>query len=689
MESYSYYSYLSAAVAYALLIPLVLSGFQKNQLFVPLFTAVVGSIVWAGYTAFTIRSDEVFVADSLPYETLRNIAWFLFLAAIIVKKQLNEDYAVLFKSGIAHLIFLFSTILFFLEFEPAWLAPLNRYLGSDLRLFAHVVSAIIGLILIEQIYRNTFSEQRWSIKYLCLGLGALFIVDFILYSKSLLFDTLDTSLWNSRGIINALIMPMLAISILRMQENITTLTVSRKLIFHTTILFGSGLYLILMSIAGFYIRDYGGNWGEVAQTLFIFLGIVLLLVLFVSGKIRALIKVYFSKHFFQYNYDYRDEWIKLSKTLARLDSVSELSGLIVKTMGNLVESSGGGLWLKNEQGDFYLAEQHSLGFEPVFLFRGDEPFIKFLDSKQWVMDFVEYALDPELYGDIDLSDWLYRKSQVWLMVPLLRLNSLEAFVVLTRARAPRVLNWEDHDLLKTVGMQFANALALNRTIDELSHVKQFEAYNRLSAFIVHDLKNLVAQIALIVKNAEKHKRNPEFVDDSIATLENVTHKMQHIIDQLKKGTLKKESKTVIDLTKIIKDVAAQQAGNTPVLQLSCDLDECLVCGEQGKMIAILGHLVQNAQEATAANGFVKLDLTRDQQQAIIKIIDNGVGMDKQFIAQRLFKPFDTTKGNAGMGIGVYEARDYILKHSGQIDVESTPGVGTIFTLSLPLYQPAE
>ena len=59
-------------------------------------------------------------------------------------------------------------------------------------------------------------------------------------------------------------------------------------------------------------------------------------------------------------------------------------------------------------------------------------------------------------------------------------------------------------------------------------------------------------------------------------------------------------------------------------------------------------------------------------------------MDEKFIAERLFKPFDTTKGNAGMGIGVYEARDYILKFSGSIAVDSKPDEGTTFTIRLPL-----
>lgn len=233
-------------------------------------------------------------------------------------------------------------------------------------------------------------------------------------------------------------------------------------------------------------------------------------------------------------------------------------------------------------------------------------------------------------------------------------------------------------------MQLANALELNRASDALSRAKQFEAYNRISAYLVHDLKNLVAQISLIVKNAEKHRYNPEFIDDSIATLENVVSKIDHLLGQLKKGDVTTQQKIIVNLVDIIHDVDIQQSANKPHLQLATS-DDCIeVVSEKEKITAILGHLVQNAQDATADDGFVRLELSKDQQQAIIKVIDNGSGMDNKFIAERLFKPFDTTKGNAGMGIGVYEAREYIIKRGGSCNVESKPGAGTTFTIKLPL-----
>lgn len=291
---------------------------------------------------------------------------------------------------------------------------------------------------------------------------------------------------------------------------------------------------------------------------------------------------------------------------------------------------------------------------------------------------------PEVYDDIDLSAWCYEDSQVWLIIPLLHLHHLEAFVILTQARAVRKLIWEDHDLLKTVGMQLANSLALTRASEEIANNRQFETYHRLSAFLVHDLKNLSAQLSLIVNNAAKHKNNPEFFDDVIDTLTNVIGKTQHIVGQLKQGQPHCYSNSMMDLVDLIKRIEQQHIG-LPALQVETQLQQCLIQADRTKLTSILTNLVQNAQDATRdIEGTVKIELSCIPGYAVIKISDNGMGMDQKFIAERLFKPFDTTKGNAGMGIGAYEAKDYINKIAGRLNVDSQPGVGTTFTIQLPL-----
>ena len=695
MENYSLYSYLSATFAYGILLLLSLWGIKRYTSGRAFFIAVLFSLIWAAYSSYNLFSDELFTSSILPFETLRNLAWYIYLLAMLSNledkssfDELNHGhFSFISQSRYSLLLILTTVAVFIIEILPQVLFGINELLGVDFRLLAHVSFAIIGLILIEQLYRNTMSEDRWAVKFICLGLGGIFVFDFIIYSKSLLFADIDTVLWSSRGGINALIVPLLAISVVRLQENSRSYTISRKIIFHTSALVGTGLYLIFMSLAGFYIKEYGGSWGEVAQILFIFLAILLLLVLMFSGAIRARLKVYFNKHFVHYRYDYREEWIRLSKTLAQMDSFNELSHVMIKTMADLVDSSGGGLWVQNEQGDYYLAEDANLGFSSneLELIKKEDSAIRFLSSKQWVIDLFEYDEDQEAYDQSDFSDWQTKEKNIWLLIPLLRQNQLKAFIVLTKPRAARRLNWEDHDLLRTVGMQFANAFVLSQASEQLSTARQFEAYSRLSAFVIHDLKNLVAQVSLIVKNAEKHKNNPEFIDDAIDTLENVVNKMQNLVNQLRQRNVS-DKQTAIDLVFILNDIVKQQSAHSPCPEFSTDVDKCLIMGEQEKISAILGHLVQNAQDATEDNGVVKLELFQKNDYAMITITDTGIGMDHKFISERLFKPFDTTKGNAGMGIGVYEARSYILKHSGTIHVESEVGKGTTFTINLPLFK---
>ncbi|CAG1021795.1 PEP-CTERM system histidine kinase PrsK [Methylomonas sp. LL1] len=684
MESFIFLSYLTSTIAYTSLFLFAIIRKKRYWLFI---LSALLSAFWSGAIVRTTQDSQFFLADTLIFETLRNVSWFFLLAALLSRQKYGNDYQYI-RSRLALPIGLFVSFAASIEAFPNFLDFIHPWIQADPRFFAHVVSAVLGLILIEQLYRNTPLNQRWNLKFICLGLAALFVADLFTYSKSLLYKHLDIASWQSRGIINALLVPFLAIALPRLDDVNQNLeqTSPRKTVFYTTILFGCGVYLILMSAAGYYLKHANAEWGETVQTVFIFLAILLLAVSFTSGKIRALAKVYFGKHFFHYSYDYREEWLKISKALAKLESLEELKNFIITTLMSLVESSGGGLWLKNEQGQFVLAAEQNLRLTPQELdhLKNGKHLPEYLANKQWVIDFFELAHAPEVYEDIDLSPWCYEDSQVWLIVPLFHLNHLEAFAVLTQPRVPRKLNWEDHDLLKTVGMQLANAIALNKASEALASNRQFEAYHRLSAYLVHDLKNITAQISLIVKNADKHKHNPDFFDDTIDTLNNVFHKMQHIVEQLRQGNAPPSSDSQINLVDVILKIKRHHIGSPP-LQFETTLENCIIRANLTKLNSIITNLIQNAQEATQKpGGWVKLVLSTDQDYAVIDIMDNGVGMDQQFIAERLFKPFDTTKGNAGMGIGAYEARDYILKNAGKMNVKSQPGEGTSFTLHLPL-----
>ncbi len=698
-ENYIFYSYLFASFAYIVLLAVSFFGIRRYASGFLLFIAVCSSLCWSSYISYTYFYDIFLVSSILPIETLHNLGWFLYLFSMLLHQnemadkrsleplKLIDKLKFLLHSNYAISLIFITCLVFSIELMPRIIILLNENIGIEFRLLSHALFSIIGLILVEQLYRNSTSEQRWTIKFLCLGLGAMFSYDFIIYSKSLLFGSIDPVLWGSRGIVHALIVSLLIISIVRLQDYSRSFTVSRQIVFHTSALVSTGLYLIFMSLAGYYIRAYDSDWGQVAQIVFIFVSLTALLLIIFSGSVRSRFKVYFTKHFLHQRYDYREEWINLSKTLSSLHSFDTLSHFMIETLADLVDSSGGGLWIQNNQGSYYLAEEKNLGLskdeQKLTLIEHNDPLILFLERKIWVIDLFECRENPQKYDNIDLTMWFDNKKIFWLIIPLMQNNKLKAFILLTKPRVIRSLNWEDHDLLKTVSLQLANALVLSQASDDLSTSRQFEAYSRLSAFVIHDLKNLVAQVSLLVKNAEKHKSNPEFIDDAIDTLENVVTKMQKLVSQLRQRNVESDYAT-FNLVDVISNTIKLHSQQRPRPQFNSEITECIILGERQQISAIIGHLVQNAQDATLDDGTIDIELTIVNKNAIVRVTDNGVGMDNKFISERLFKPFDTTKGNAGMGIGVYEAKSYIMQHSGTISVTSTPGVGTIFTIYLPL-----
>jgi putative PEP-CTERM system histidine kinase len=237
--------------------------------------------------------------------------------------------------------------------------------------------------------------------------------------------------------------------------------------------------------------------------------------------------------------------------------------------------------------------------------------------------------------------------------------------------------------LKTLGRQAGSYLAHLRLTEALADAKQFEAFNRLSSYVVHDLKNLVAQLSLVVKNSERHLDNPEFVRDAIGTVANASGRMRKLLDQLRKGRLEETSTRLVNVGRIVRKVIEERSVEEPAPILGRIDDGLVVSADAERLQNILGHIVQNAQDATPVTGCVTVSAYHEPGGVRIEVCDTGTGMDEEFVAQRLFKPFETTKGNAGMGIGVYETREFVNLWGGTVDVDSVPGRGTTFKICLP------
>jgi putative PEP-CTERM system histidine kinase len=307
----------------------------------------------------------------------------------------------------------------------------------------------------------------------------------------------------------------------------------------------------------------------------------------------------------------------------------------------------------------------------------------FLAETGWVLTTDEWRQAPERYRDLAMPDWLAELPRAWVVVPLFHHEQLTGFVVLTRSRAAgRDLNWEDCDLLKTIGRQAATFLAQEDAAEALGRAQQFETFNRLSAFVLHDLKNIIGQLSMLARNAHRNKDNPAFMADAVKTLDHSVARMNHLMAQLRGGVQSPKVEKV-DLAQVVREAVEARHGRGPSPAVELPGEALTLHADRARLGAVIGHVVQNAREATPETGEVRIQLSRDGDGAVLDIVDSGEGMSPGFVRDRLFKPFDTSKGSTGMGIGAFEAREYARELGGEVEVASSPGAGTRFRFRFP------
>ena len=673
--NFGLYSYLGAAIAYSLLALLLLFSY-RGSLQGKLFNgAVVISAIWAGLAAI-LAADGVKQAGAYQaFEVLRYIAWYVFLF------KLFDPAAV---EGVGYRRFVRWALPLSVGF--AGLLLINELFAvSDrlaLGLTGHVFLALIGLAIVEQLFRNTAARHRWSIKYLFVGVGGIFVFDFYLYTDALLFRGIDQQLWEARGIINLVAVPLLAIAAARNKTWSLNIFVSRDIVLNTTAILGGGLYLLVMAGTGYYLREYGGSWGQVTQVVFFSLAMALLAAVLFSGQMRAQARVFVGKHFYKNKYDYRREWLRLTGELQDKGQGETRFEAVIEVLAHIVDARAGMLWLRDDQGQYKNAAAWHTGHIDA-VESGDKPLIRFLEDKGFVINLMEIESRSNEYQGLALPEWLASVHRPWLIVPLFELGSLIGFVILANPLVTRSINWEDRDLLITAAKQVSSHLTVLQTSAALAEAKQFEVFTRLSAYMVHDLKNVAAELELLARNAEKHKGNPAFIEDAFETVDNAAGEIKRLLEQLRNRRSQTEKRIIVDLGDLVQDIIRRKQTQSPQLHLEMPDAVYFVAAEKDRLANVLGHLIDNAQQATGEKGVIEVTVASKASMHIVKIQDNGHGMDADFIQTRLFKPFDTTKGNAGMGIGMYESREFVHHLGGDIAVESEPGKGTTISLQLP------
>ena len=621
------------------------------------------------------------VAPSAPVfgfaESARNLLWVSLLYSVSALRTEEREHGIrLVYAAVAGVIGLQLIGAVLQLFSPS--ATIEET-GLVLR----ITTAAGGLVLVHNVYGQAAPSSRSHVRFAMLGFALVWIYDLNLYTNLYLGSAGAKGLTEWRGLAVALAAALFAVA--TRNQGAWRMQLSRAATFQSLSMLAICAYFALMAILATALRGTNVDWSSALMIGVLAIMTVAAMVLIPSARARAWFKVKVAKHLFEHRYDYRTEWLRFTETLGRAGpDAAPLSERIVKAFADVVEAPGGLLLVNDLDRGIGLATANDWPGQgpPADAFDRADKFWNQLEEIGRVIEFEGLRRGWASVEDKGLSvpQWLLDEPAAWVGIPLLHHERLVGLVILAAPEYRRQLDWEDFDLLRTAGHQAASSLAEALSQEALSHAQRFEEFNRRFAFILHDIKNLVSQLSLVARNAERHADNPEFRADMVATLKSSVGKMNDLLARLAPHSQSRVQRIEAQrLRPILTAAIAAKRGQRDVTLLGDTGVEALA--DATALEQAVGHLLQNGLDASTDEP-VTVRVSMDGKNVSIAIADKGVGMDGDFIRNRLFQPFASTKPD-GFGIGAFEAQSLITAMGGQINVDSRPGRGTTFTITLP------
>ncbi|MDQ3143572.1 MAG: PEP-CTERM system histidine kinase PrsK [Pseudomonadota bacterium] len=552
-----------------------------------------------------------------------------------------------------------------------------------------LTAAAGSLVLVHNLYGQAAPASRGAIRLAMLALALMWAYDLNLYTVAYVDPGAARGLFDWRGLAAALTAPLFALGGARGEG--WHIRLSRAATFQSLSLLAICAYFATMAVLATALRGSGLDWTRDLAVALMALLTVAAIVLLPSARARGWAKVKLTKHLFEHRYDYRTEWLRFTDTLGAWGpDAAPLGERVIKAFADILDAPGGILLVLDDGGHFEpAAEWHWPGAAQPGATTSREAgaaFWRAIATDGRIVDFEARrgGWDGARDAQLAIPAALLSEPNAWVGVPLIHEERLVGLIILAAPDYQRALDWEDYDLLRTAGRQAASTLAEAHGQQALINAQRFEDFNRRFAFILHDIKNLVSQLSLVSHNAERHADNPEFRADMIATLRSSVGKMNELLLRIApKGDTRAVHSHPVELrAPLSATIAAHQLRHEVSLSGDAGL---WVAADPVALEQAIGHLLQNAIDASPANAPVTVRVTCDGEAALIAIADQGAGMDADFVRNRLFQPFASTK-SGGFGVGAFEAKSLISAMGGRLTVESRPGHGSRFLISLPLSQ---
>ncbi|HEY3760376.1 MAG TPA: XrtA/PEP-CTERM system histidine kinase PrsK [Verrucomicrobiae bacterium] len=551
-----------------------------------------------------------------------------------------------------------------------------------------LAGAIVVLMNLERTFRAAVGTMRWRIKFIIIGLGVLFGVRCYAASQVLLFHAMDLSVQAVNAVALLAASGLIFRSLWRANHFDVDIYPSHSILQNSLTVVLAGVYLLVIGIFANVVASLGGDDAFTIKAFFVLVAIVLLTVLLLSDRIRLQTGRFVSRHFQRPQYDYRAVWRKFTGSTAACVGQRELCQATMKLATDVFHALSVTVWLadeKNEELNFatstFLSEAQAremrLEKETVSkifeaLEKLPEPVNLDLSRQPWAVAL--RGIHPETF-----SEGGHR-----ICVPLSVSGELLGLMILGDRIGGIPFSGQDFDLLKCVGDEIAASLLAARLSQKLLQAKELEAFQTMSAFFVHDLKNAASTLNLMLQNLPAHLDDPAFREDALRGVSKTCGHINRLVERL--SLLRNELKirpVEGDLNQWISKTLADFENNSGVNLVKEFKPLPKVPFDPEQLFKVLTNLALNAREASPRDAEIRVGTQQVNGWAILSVSDHGCGMKPEFLNRSLFRPFQTTKKN-GLGIGMFQSKMIVEAHRGKIEVQSEPGKGTTFKIFLPV-----